>query len=164
MPVCDVRATLKGTITVLRSVLLTYTPIVIAGFFTGGALAVRGGVKAARNSAIGCAILLAVIEGVGIGIQRMMAEQTRLDVSCAILPCPNDPKISTARKSNCEQYMLIVGLFPLATSPTTGASSSRTFKVTYGGLGLVKMMSTFRTMSLYPTLPLVHRVHVCHNY
>lgn len=36
--------------------------------------------RAARNSAIGCAILLAVIEGVGIGIQRMMAENTRLDV------------------------------------------------------------------------------------
>ena len=54
---------------------------IIAGFFTGGALAVRGGMKAARNSAIGCAILLGVIEGVGIGIQRMMAENTRLDVS-----------------------------------------------------------------------------------
>src|ERR1700716_4410107 len=53
---------------------------VIAGFFTGGALAVRGGFKAARNSAIGCAVLLAVIEGVGIGFQRMMAENTRLDV------------------------------------------------------------------------------------
>ena len=53
---------------------------VIAGFFTGGSLAIRGGMKAARNSAIGCAILLAVIEGVGIGIQRMMAENTRLDV------------------------------------------------------------------------------------
>ena len=55
--------------------------IVIAGFFTGGALAVRGGVKAARNSAIACGCLLAVIEGVGIGFQRMMAENTRLDVS-----------------------------------------------------------------------------------
>ena len=55
--------------------------IVIAGFCTGGALAVRGGLKAARNSAIGCACLLAVIEGVGIGFQRMMAENTRLDVS-----------------------------------------------------------------------------------
>jgi len=54
---------------------------VIAGFFTGGALAVRGGMKAARNSAIGCACLLAVIEGVGIGFQRMMADNTRLDVS-----------------------------------------------------------------------------------
>ncbi|KAI9849242.1 MAG: translocase of the inner membrane [Sclerophora amabilis] len=53
---------------------------VIAGFFTGGALAVRGGAKAARNSAIGCAVLLAVIEGVGIGLQRMMAENIRLDV------------------------------------------------------------------------------------
>jgi hypothetical protein len=58
---------------------------VIAGFFTGGALAIRGGYKAARNSAIGCACLLAVIEGVGIGFQRMMAENTRLDVS---IPCP----------------------------------------------------------------------------
>lgn len=40
----------------------------------------RGGAKAVRNGAIGCAILLAVIEGVGIGFQRMMAENTRLDV------------------------------------------------------------------------------------
>ncbi|KAI4139367.1 MAG: hypothetical protein L6R39_006323 [Caloplaca ligustica] len=54
---------------------------IIAGFFTGGSLAIRGGMRAARNSAIGCAILLAVIEGVGIGIQRMMAENTRLDVA-----------------------------------------------------------------------------------
>lgn len=61
--------------------LLTNRITVIAGFFTGGALAVRGGIKAARNSAIGCACLLAVIEGVGIGFQRMMAENTRLDVS-----------------------------------------------------------------------------------
>lgn len=55
---------------------------IIAGFFTGGALAIRGGYKAARNGAIMCAIFLAVIEGVGIGIQRLMAEGTRLDVSC----------------------------------------------------------------------------------
>jgi len=58
--------------------LIRYNAI-IAGFFTGGSLAVRGGFKAARNSAIGCAVLLAVIEGVGIGIQRMMADNTRLD-------------------------------------------------------------------------------------
>jgi mitochondrial import inner membrane translocase subunit TIM17 len=37
--------------------------------------------KAARNGAIMCAIFLAVIEGVGIGLQRVMAENTRLDVS-----------------------------------------------------------------------------------
>lgn len=54
--------------------------LVIAGFFTGGALAVRGGVKAARNSAIMCAVFLAVIEGVGIGFQRMMADNTKLEV------------------------------------------------------------------------------------
>ena len=53
---------------------------VIAGFFTGGALAVRGGLKAARNSAIACGCLLAVIEGVGIGFQRMMAEGTKVEV------------------------------------------------------------------------------------
>lgn len=53
---------------------------VIAGFMTGGALAVRGGWKAARNSAITCGCLLAVIEGVGIGFSRLMAENTRLDV------------------------------------------------------------------------------------
>ena len=64
--------------------LIRWYDIVIAGFFTGGALAIRGGMKAARNSAIGCGILLAVIEGVGIGIQRMMAENTRLDVRLSL--------------------------------------------------------------------------------
>jgi len=48
---------------------------IIAGFFTGGSLAMRGGIKAARNGAIGCAILLAIFEGVGIGVQKMMAAQ-----------------------------------------------------------------------------------------
>ncbi len=61
---------------------------VIAGFFTGGSLAVRGGVRPARNAAIGCACLLAVIEGVGIGFQRMMAENTRLDMP----PPPTAPE------------------------------------------------------------------------
>lgn len=53
-----------------------------AGFLTGGALAIRGGFKSARNGAIGCAVLLAVIEGVGIGFQKMMAGSTKLEVSC----------------------------------------------------------------------------------
>jgi hypothetical protein len=61
------------------------SPPVIAGFFTGGSLAIRGGIKAARNGAIMCAIFLAVIEGVGIGFQRVMAEQTRLDVSNTLI-------------------------------------------------------------------------------
>lgn len=55
--------------------------IQIAGFFTGGSLAIRGGYKAARNGAISCAILLAVIEGVGIGFQKMFAGTTKLEVS-----------------------------------------------------------------------------------
>ncbi len=54
---------------------------IIAGFFTGGALAIRGGYKSARNGAIGCAVLLAVIEGVGIGFQKMFAGVTKLEVS-----------------------------------------------------------------------------------
>ena len=70
----------EGNLDGIRTGLIHWCVIVIAGFFTGGALAIRGGMKAARNSAIGCGILLAVIEGVGIGIQRMMAESTRLDV------------------------------------------------------------------------------------
>lgn len=48
---------------------------------TGGSLAIRGGYRAARNGAIGCAVLLAVIEGVGIGFQKMMAGSTKLEVS-----------------------------------------------------------------------------------
>ncbi|KAI9726742.1 MAG: translocase of the inner membrane [Chrysothrix sp. TS-e1954] len=59
---------------------------IIAGFLTGGSLAVRGGVRAARNSAIGCGVLLAVIEGVGIAIQRAMAPSTKLE-----LPPPPPP-------------------------------------------------------------------------
>lgn len=50
---------------------------IIAGFFTGGSLAVRSGVKAARNSAIGCACLLGIFEGVGIAINRVFAEQNK---------------------------------------------------------------------------------------
>lgn len=57
---------------------------IIAGFFTGGALAIRGGYKAARNGAIGCAVLLAVIEGVGISFQKMMAGSTKLEVSIVL--------------------------------------------------------------------------------
>ena len=59
-----------------------------AGFFTGGALAIRGGYKAARNGAIGCAVLLAVIEGVGIGFQKMMAGSTKLEMPA---PPPSTP-------------------------------------------------------------------------
>jgi hypothetical protein len=58
---------------------------IIAGFFTGGSLAIRGGYKATRNGAIGCAVLLAVIEGVGIGFQRMLAGSTKLEVSLILL-------------------------------------------------------------------------------
>ena len=61
---------------------------IIAGFFTGGALAVRGGYKAMRNGAIGCAVLLAVIEGVGIGIGKYFSGNTKLEVSLLFFLSP----------------------------------------------------------------------------
>lgn len=45
---------------------------IIAGFFTGGSLAIRGGWKHTRNSAISCGILLGLIEGAGILMQKYM--------------------------------------------------------------------------------------------
>lgn len=57
---------------------------IMAGFMTGGSLAMRGGIRAARNGAIGCAVLLAVIEGVGIGFQKMLAGSTKLEVSATM--------------------------------------------------------------------------------
>src|SRR5271168_2770029 len=65
---------IRGSISHLLSLGLKLTDsAIIAGFFTGGSLAVRGGVRSMRNSAIGCACLLAVFEGVGISMQRAMA-------------------------------------------------------------------------------------------
>ncbi|KAK9449565.1 mitochondrial import inner membrane translocase [Limtongia smithiae] len=48
-----------------------FNPI-LSGFCTGGALALRGGFRHARNSAITCAVMLAVFEGVGMVISRLM--------------------------------------------------------------------------------------------
>jgi len=58
-----------------------------AGFLTGGSLAVRGGWKQMRTSALMCGCLLAVIEGVGLGFQRMMADSSRLEAP----PPPPEP-------------------------------------------------------------------------
>ncbi|QSL64196.1 hypothetical protein MERGE_000351 [Pneumocystis wakefieldiae] len=46
-------------------------------FLTGGSLALRGDIRSIRNSAIGCACLLAIFEGIGIAFNRIMAEQNR---------------------------------------------------------------------------------------
>lgn len=86
--------------------------LVIAGFFTGGALAVRGGVKAARNSAIMCAVFLAVIEGVGIGFQRMMADNTKLEVRTAFRQgvcdqATNWPEFSSLRPLRPSRRLLL---------------------------------------------------------
>ncbi|KAK9462145.1 mitochondrial inner membrane translocase subunit Tim17/Tim22/Tim23/peroxisomal protein PMP24 [Lipomyces oligophaga] len=54
---------------------------IIAGFMTGGLLAMRGGVKHARNNAIASGILLAAFEGVGIVIGRMLAPPSPMDAA-----------------------------------------------------------------------------------
>ncbi|KAF6832693.1 mitochondrial import inner membrane translocase subunit [Colletotrichum musicola] len=51
---------------------------IAAGLLTGGSLAVRNGYRAARNNAIGCGMLMAVFEGVGIAVQRAAAGGTKL--------------------------------------------------------------------------------------
>lgn len=43
---------------------------IIAGFMTGGTLAVRSGPKGMLGSAIGCGVLLGVFEGVGVLVGR----------------------------------------------------------------------------------------------
>lgn len=50
---------------------------IIAGSFTGASLAIRGGWKSARNSAIGCAVFFALIEGVGLTLSRMLASSAK---------------------------------------------------------------------------------------
>ncbi|KAK9369893.1 Tim17/Tim22/Tim23/Pmp24 family-domain-containing protein [Lipomyces kononenkoae] len=53
-----------------------FNPI-LAGFCTGGTLAMRGGFRHARNSAITCGCLLAVFEGVGIAMSSYMSRASK---------------------------------------------------------------------------------------
>ncbi|RPB03475.1 Tim17-domain-containing protein [Choiromyces venosus 120613-1] len=46
---------------------------VFSGFLTGGTLALRRGVRAAGSGALGGAALLAVVEGVGVGAEGLVA-------------------------------------------------------------------------------------------
>jgi mitochondrial import inner membrane translocase subunit TIM17 len=52
---------------------------IAAGFMTGGSLALRSGFKAVMNGAIACSMFVAVIEGVRIIFNRVIAENTRLE-------------------------------------------------------------------------------------
>lgn len=47
---------------------------IIAGFLVGGSLGIRGGWRHCRNSAISSGCFLAIIEGVGMMLQRVMAQ------------------------------------------------------------------------------------------
>lgn len=113
---------------------------IIAGFFTGGSLAVRGGYKAARNGAIGCAVLLAVIEGVGIAFQKMMAGGTKLEVRalpshcvfalCLFLYCLtvfSDACTSAATGENCPLNNTRQITFTLLTAPIATTTAAATF-------------------------------------
>jgi import inner membrane translocase subunit TIM17 len=53
---------------------------------TSRAVAVPGGKRAMRNNAIGCAVYLAVTEGVGIIFSRMMAGNTSIELPRAPQP------------------------------------------------------------------------------
>ncbi|KAI5474938.1 mitochondrial import inner membrane translocase subunit TIM17 [Pseudohyphozyma bogoriensis] len=50
---------------------------IISGFLTGGTLAVRTGPRGMLASAIGCGILLGVIEGAGVLVGRLMADNNK---------------------------------------------------------------------------------------
>lgn len=126
---------------------------IIAGFFTGGALAARGGYKAARNGAIMCAIFLAVIEGVGIGIQRFMADSTRLDVS--IYP-ENHHQVHLS---------LIENSFPLPIHLTLGESRhewrSPPFHISSRRLSFWNTSHTLKHSPLTSLLHLVDEIFAC---
>ncbi|KAG9018164.1 translocase of the inner membrane [Tulasnella sp. 427] len=50
---------------------------IISGFMTGGCLAMRSGPRAAFGSAVACGVLLGVFEGVGVLLNRVMADAGR---------------------------------------------------------------------------------------
>ena len=50
---------------------------IMSGFATGGALALRAGPRTAAQSAVIGGVLLAIIEGISIGLNRLVAEQYR---------------------------------------------------------------------------------------
>ena len=50
---------------------------IIAGFSTGSTLALRGGPKTAFGAGVMCGILLGVFEGVGVLMQRLLAENNK---------------------------------------------------------------------------------------
>ena len=60
---------------------------ILSGAITGGVLAARGGAKAATVSAVVGGGLLALIEGIGIAITRMTADQSR-PVMPQVSRCP----------------------------------------------------------------------------
>lgn len=93
---------------------------------TGGSLAIRGGFRQARNSAIMCGIFLAVIEGVGIGFQRMMADSTRLDVSITSEPLYVSSELAPHFLRLLNGILMVL---PCSTDPASAASTVRLGKI-----------------------------------
>lgn len=115
-----------------------YNPI-IAGFFTGGSLAIRGGFRAARNGAIGCAILLAVIEGVAIGIQRFMAPSTKIEVPLRLPFFYLSPPLTCFRKTS----LLFVCLLTCAQNISPGPPSAGNYNIINPLAGVVRRTSSY---------------------
>ena len=63
---------------------------IIGGGLTGAALSVRAGFKEMRNGAISYAIMIALIEGVGIWFTRRLANNTKLEAPPPYQP-PEEP-------------------------------------------------------------------------
>jgi import inner membrane translocase subunit TIM17 len=76
---------------------------IISGGLTGGVLAARGGVKAAAVSAVVGGALLALIEGVGIGISRMTADQNK----------PVMPQVNTYMKDWEREFVSLLTVLTL---------------------------------------------------
>jgi import inner membrane translocase subunit TIM17 len=100
---------------------------IIAGFFTGGCLAVRGGPKAAFGSAVGCGILLSVFEG-ALSRHAMVGKADVMGVRCRgrnrvwANVCRDEQASSTHRPSLSPclfRLTLLTFAFPqIADSPT----------------------------------------------
>jgi import inner membrane translocase subunit TIM17 len=74
---------------------------IISGAATGGLLMIRSGPAAIATSAIIGGVLLALIEGIGIGMNRMMAWQ--FDPTQEVPEAPSDPGVLGSKPSPSPQ-------------------------------------------------------------
>lgn len=79
---------------------------IISGAMTGGCLAIRGGPKVAATSAVIGGVFLACIEGIGIVLTRMAADQYKpvrpAEPPAPPAPSPPPPSSSSSSYQNSE--------------------------------------------------------------